>query len=136
MATTIAPTQLTTTVQETITLNGVTFNSANTRVVTSITNYVNNVFNVDTGTQAIISLSRSGVAPRNGEYLRLTNADDTTDIKIIMGYVTSADQFVMLKAGGSFVLTDFEVTAGDTIETISITTAANVDIPYAIGLTS
>ena len=35
MATTIAPTQLTTTVQETITLNGVTFNSANTRVVTS-----------------------------------------------------------------------------------------------------
>jgi len=143
MATTIAPTQLTTTVQETITLNGVTFNSANTRVVTSITNYVNNVFNVDTGTQAILSFSRSGVAPRNVEYdidnikyLRLTNADDTTDIKIIMGYVTSADQFVMLKAGGSFVLTDFEVTAGDTIETISITTAANVDIPYAIGLTS
>ena len=53
-----------------------------------------------------------------------------------MGYVTSADQFVMLKAGGSFVLTDFTQAAGDTIETISITTAANVDIPYAIGLTS
>ena len=116
---------------------------ATTIAPTQLTNYVNNVFNVDTGTQAIISLSRSGVAPRNGEYdidnvkyLRLTNADDTTDIKIIMGYVTSADQFVMLKAGGSFVLTDFTQAAGDTIETISITTAANVDIPYAIGLTS
>ena len=143
MATTIAPTQLTTTVQETITLNGVTFNSANTRVVTSITNYVNNVFNIQTGTQEILAFSRSGVAPRNGEYdidnvkyLRLTNADDTTDITIVMGYVVSADQFVMVKAGGSFILTDFEVAVGDTLQEISITTAASVDIPYAIGLTS
>jgi|TARA_R110000764_G_scaffold1012_2_gene3805 hypothetical protein len=143
MARTIATTTLTTSVTEEISLNGTNFNTTTTQVIPNIGNYVNNVFNVDTGTQAILSFSRSGVGPRNGEYdidnikyLRLTNADDTTDIKIIMGYVVSADQFVMVKAGGSFVLTDFTQATGDTIETISITTAANVDIPYAIGLIS
>lgn len=143
MATTIAPTQLTTTVQETITLNGVTFNSVNTRVVESVTNYVNSIFNIASGTQTIMEFARSGVAPRNNEYdidnvkyIRLTNADTALDVKIIMQYSSSADQFVMLKAGASFVLADFTQASGDTLDAIQITTTADIDITYAIGVVS
>lgn len=140
MASTITPTTLSVTVSETITLNGTTFDTINTQEIQNVGNYVNNVFNIQTGTQEILKFSRTGVAPRDGEYdvdlvmyIRLTNADDTTDVKIVMGYATSADQNITLEAGGTFVMNNLFLAPADTLETISIVTTAAVDIPYAIG---
>ena len=140
MASTITPTTLSVTVSETITLNGTTFDTINTQEIQNVGNYVNNVFNIQTGTQEILKFSRTGVAPRDGEYdvdlvmyIRLTNADDTTDVKIVMGYSTSADQNITLEAGGTFVMNNLFLAPADTLETISIVTTAAVDIPYAIG---
>tara|TARA_R110000796_G_scaffold176518_1_gene293413 strand:+ start:2079 stop:2513 length:435 start_codon:yes stop_codon:yes gene_type:complete len=144
MATTIAPTQLTTTVQETITLNGVTFNSANTRVVTSITNYVNNVFNVQTGSQQILTFSRTGIAPAGTEYnidklkyIRLTNSDDALSVTLTIQFVTTKGQLINLAPGGTFILSEFIVAnSSDTLTSITVTSTGVVDIPYAIGLIS
>ena len=139
MASTVTPTTLSVTVSETITLNGTTFDTINTQEIQNVGNYVNNVFNIQTGTQEILKFSRTGVAPRDGEYdvdlvkyIRLTNADDTTDVKIVMGYV-SADQNITLEAGGTFVMSNLFLAPADTLESIYIVTTAAVDIPYAIG---
>lgn len=140
MASTITPTTLSVKVSETITLNGTTFDTISTQEIQNVGNYVNNVFNIQTGTQEIMKFSRTGVAPRDGEfdvdlvkYIRLTNADDTTDVKIVMGYQTSVDQNITLEAGGTFVMTNLFLAPADTLESISIVTTAAVDIPYAIG---
>jgi len=140
MASTVTPTTLSVTVSETITLNGTTFDTINTQEIQNVGNYVNNVFNIQTGTQEILKFSRTGVAPRDGEYdvdlvkyIRLTNADDTTNVKIVMSYVVSADQNITLEAGGTFVMNNLFLAAADTLESIYIVTTAAVDIPYAIG---
>lgn len=139
MASTVTPTTLSVTVSETITLNGTTFDTINTQEIQNVGNYVNNVFNIQTGTQEILKFSRTGVAPRDGEYdvdlvkyIRLTNADDTTDVKIIMTY-PSGNQNITLEAGGTFVMNNLFLAPADTLESISIVTTAAVDIPYAIG---
>ena len=139
MASTITPTTLSVTVSETITLNGTTFDTINTQEIQNVGNYVNNVFNIQTGTQEILAFSRTGVAPRDKEYdvdlvkyIRLTNADDTTDVKIVMSYV-SGNQNITLEAGGTFVMNNLFLAPADTLESISIVTTAAVDIPYAIG---
>lgn len=144
MATTINSTTLTYSVSETITLNGVTFDTTQSNTITGIGNYVNNVMNVDTGTQGIIQFSRTGVAPRNAEYdidnvkyIRITNADDTNDITITLDWLTSSDSVVVVAPSGSFILTEFtNASASDTLQAISITCTANADVPYVIGLTS
>ena len=144
MATTISPTTLTTSVTETITLNGVTFDSTTSNTITGIGNYVNNVMNIDTGTQGLIIFSRTGVAPRNTEYdidnvkyIRITNADDTNNITVTLDWQTSADSVIVVAPGGSFILTEFiNAGAADTLGTIRITCTANADVPYVIGLTS
>ena len=140
MASTITPTTLSVKVSETITLNGTTFDTINTQEIQNVGNYVNNVFNIQPGTQEILAFSRAGVAPRDKEYdvdlvkyIRLTNADDTTDVKIVMGYTASADQNITLEAGGTFVMSNLFLAPADTLQTISIVTTAAVDIPYAIG---
>jgi len=57
MATTINPTTLTYSVTEQITLNGIVFDTTTENTVTGIGNYVNNIFNVDTGTMILTMLS-------------------------------------------------------------------------------
>lgn len=144
MATTINPTTLTYSVTEQITLNGIVFDTTTEKTVTGIGNYVNNIFNVDTGTQGIILFSRTGVAPRDTEYdidnvkyLRISNADDTNNITVTLDWQTSADSVVVVAPGGSFILTEFiNAGAADTLGTIRITCTANADVPYVIGLTS
>ncbi len=143
MATTITPTTLTYSVSEIITLDGVNFNSITSNTITGVSNYVNNIFSVGTGSQNILVFNRSGVAHRNTEYdidkikyLRLTNADDTNSVTLSLNYLVSGSQEVVIDAGGSFVLTNFfgSVGTADNLSTIEITTSADVDIPYAIGL--
>ncbi len=68
MATTIASNDLTTRVTETITLNGTNYDTTTTYTIAGVTNYVSNVFSVKTGTQRILSFSRTLTAPVNGEY--------------------------------------------------------------------
>lgn len=144
MATTINTSTLTYSVTEQITLNGVTFDAVNTNTISGIGNYVNNIFNVVTGTQAIIAIAQTGVAPRDAEYdvdnlkyIRLTNADDTNEITVVLNYVTSGAQSIRVAPLGSLIITDFALaSSSDTINRISITASADVDVPYAIGLTS
>lgn len=141
MATTIQPSDLKVTVTETLTLNGTNYNTTTEYAVPSATNYVSNVFNVEIGSQAIILFARTGIAARNGEYviedtkyLRLTNGDDTDSVTVSLNYLTSGDQEVTIAAGGSFILTDFDLGSGDTLLAVTIITTMRVDIPYVIGL--
>lgn len=67
MATTIAASDLQTTISETITLNGTKFDTTTTYNVTGVTNFINNVFSVKTGTQRILTFSRSATPPVNTE---------------------------------------------------------------------
>ena len=142
MATTIASSDLTTRISESITINGTDFSTSTEFAVTGITQYVNNVFNVDTGTQGIIRFSVGTTAPRNQEYdindvafVRLTNSDDTTNIIVIVNYVTTPPAAIPVAPGGSFVMNQFSIgTSTDTVTDITISTSANVDVPYVIGL--
>ena len=142
MATTIASSDLTTRLSESITINGTNFSTSTEFSVTGITQYVNNVFNVDTGNQDIIRFSVGTTPPRNAEYdindvayLRLTNSDDTTSIIVIVAYVTTPPSAIPVGPGGSFVMNKFSIgTSTDTVTGITISTSANVDIPYVIGL--
>ena len=142
MATTIGSSDLTTRISESITLNGTNFSTSTEFAVTGITQYVNNVFNVDTGNQTIIVFSQGATPPRNGEYdindvsyLRVTNADDTTSIIVVVSYVTTPPAAIPVAPGGSFVLSEFSIsTSSDSVTRIDISTAANVDVPYVIGL--
>tara|TARA_R110000764_G_scaffold34956_3_gene78019 strand:- start:249 stop:686 length:438 start_codon:yes stop_codon:yes gene_type:complete len=141
MATTIQPTTLTYSVTETITLNGVAYDSIQSNTIASIGNYVNNVFSVDSGAQAIITFARQSITPRNAEYsvdkaryLRLTNGDDTASIKVTLSYQTSSTQIINVAPQGTFILTDFFGSSGatDGLETVSIDSASAVDVPYVI----
>ena len=141
MATTIAASDLQTTISETITLNGTKFDTTTTYNVTGVTNFVNNVFSVATGTQRILTFSRSATPQVNTEYniddlkyLRITNADDTTDVKVQVAYLSSGNQETILPPGGSLVMTDFTIAGGDTVSNIDIVTTADVDLPYVLGL--
>jgi hypothetical protein len=144
MATTINPTTLTYSVTEQITLNGIVFDTNTENTVTGIGNYVNNIFNVDTGSQGIIVFSRTGVAPRDTEYdidnvkyIRISNADDTNNITVTLDWQTSSNGSIVVAPGGSFILTEFiNAGAADTLASIIITATANADVPYVIGLTS
>ena len=141
MATTIQPTTLTYSVTETITLNGVAYDSIQSNTIASIGNYVNNVFSVALGVQAILSFSRSGVGARNGEYdvdkasyLRLTNGDDTASIQVTLTYFTSSTQIINLAPQGTFILTDFFGSSGatDGLTSVTISSGSAVDVPYVI----
>lgn len=142
MATTIASSTLTTQVSETITINGTNFNTTTEYTVEGITNYVNNIMNLDTGSQGFIIFSRTGVAPRNTEYniddceyIRITNSDDTNNITITLDWQNSADSVFVLAPGGSFILTEFtNANAADTLATIIFGSSAAVDVPYVIAL--
>ena len=141
MATTIQPSDLKVTVTETLTLNGTNYNHTTEYDVSAATNYVSNVFQVDTGTQRVLTFSRVGLPPQNSEYeidrvkyLRITNSDDTTEIKITLTFATSGSQLINVAPRGSFVLTNFNFGGGDALENIDITTTADVLVPYTIAL--
>jgi hypothetical protein len=141
MATTIQPTTLTYSVTETITLNGVAYDSIQSNTIASIGNYVNNVFSLASGVQAMIDFSRTSVGARNSEYdvdkaryLRLTNGDDTASIQVTLAYQTSSNQIIKIAPQGTFILTDFFGSNGaaDGLETVVISSSVDVDVPYVI----
>lgn len=141
MATTIASSDLTTTITEAITLNGTNFNTTTTYTVQGVTNYVNNVFSVRTGTQRILTFSRTATPPVNSEYdvddmkyLRITNSDDTNSVTLNVTYLSSGAQDIVIPPQGSFIMTEFTFGGGDTLSNIDVVATANVDLPYAIGL--
>lgn len=141
MATIIQPSDLKVTVTETLTLNGTNYNHTTEFDVSQATNYVSNVFQVDTGTQRVLVFSRAATPPVNSEYevdrvkyLRITNSDDTTTIKLTLTYLTSGAQTINVAPRGSFVLTDFNFGGGDTLSNIDITTTTDVLVPYTIAL--
>ena len=141
MATTIASSDLTTRVTESITLNGTVFDTVTTYTVTGVTNFVNNVFSVRTGTQRILTFSRTSTPPINSEYdvddmkyLRITNSDDTTSVTLNVTYLTSGTQDIVIPPQGSFIITEFTFGGGDTLSNIDVVTTADVDLPYAIAL--
>ena len=142
MATTIQPTTLTYSVTETITLNGVAYDSIQSQTIASIGNYVNNVFNVQAGSQQILTFSRTGVAPAGTEYnldklkyIRLTNSDGALSVTLTIQFVTTKGQLINLAPGGTFILSEFIVAnSSDTLTSITVTSSGVVDIPYVVAL--
>lgn len=141
MATIIQPSDLKVTVTETLTLNGTNYNHTTEYDVPSATNYVSNIFQVETGTQRVLIFSRAATPPVNSEYeidrvkyLRITNSDDTTSIKLTLTYQTSGAQTIRVAPRGSFIITDFDYGGGDSLSNIDITTTADVLVPYTIAL--
>jgi len=140
MATTIASSTLTTQVSETITINGTNFNTTTEYTVEGITNYVNNIFNVGAGSQAILTFNTT---QRNAdyivtdvEYFRLTNSDDTASLAVTLTYSKGSSAVYFVSPQASMVCTkDTFVLTGDTLVGIEVAASTgSVDVPYVIAL--
>ena len=140
MPTTIQPADFSVSIAETITINGTNFNSTTQYTVEGITNYVNNIFNVDAGNQAILTFNTTqrdaDYIVSDVEYFRLTNSDDTAILAVTFTYSKGAKQTQFVSPQASLIATkDAFVITGDTLVLIEVDTSAGaVDVPYVIAL--
>lgn len=139
MATTLTATTLTYRVSETITLGGVNYDSIQENTITGIGNFVSNTFRVAAGGQAIITF---GSVQRNTNYVdadvryfRMTNLDDATSLSVDFTYSKGAKETVFISPLASFVAErDTFIISGDTLVGITVSSSADVDVQYVIGL--
>lgn len=115
MATTIVPQNLTVTISESYTLNGVDYgNSPSTSFTTNgqVSQRIMNIATGDAETSVILFSTADAagtVVKANYQYFRITNLDDTNFLRL---EVTSGDTFyIKVKAGESFILMDNEMDA-------------------------
>ena len=125
MATTVTASSLSVTINESVTLNGVTYGNSVSKQFTS-------QGEVD---QRIMSINAADYA-----YFRITNLDDTNFVTL---QITSGDTYwIKLKAGESFMLMDNEMDAiasssvfgafGDVSKVSADADTADVDIEYVV----
>ncbi len=140
MPTTIQPADFSVSIAETITINGTNFNSTTQYAVEGITNYVNNIFNVGTGNQAVLTfntISRDAdYIVTDVEYFRLTNSDDTATLTVTFNYSKGDKEFYFVSPQASMICTkDTFVITGDTLVAIEVASSTgSVDVPYVIAL--
>ena len=140
MPTTIQPADFSVSIAETITINGTNFNSTTQYSVEGITNYVNNIFNVDAGNQAILTFNTTqrdaDYIVSDVEYFRLTNSDDTASLAVTFNYSKGTSEIYFVSPQASLIATkDTFVITGDTLVAISVATSTgSVDVPYVIAL--
>lgn len=116
MATTIVPQNLTVTISESYTLNGVDYgNSPSTTFATNgqVSQRIMSIPTGDGGESSIILFGTADAAgtvvKANYKYFRITNLDSTNFLRL---EVTSGDTFyIKIKAGESFLLMDNEIDA-------------------------
>jgi len=148
MATTVTPATLTTTITETITLNGVVYDKTTTKATTSVATYQSRVYQLKASTShSLINFVSDPTSGRfdtdDFKYMRITNLDDTNAVNISLTDASDAGLGIELKAGDSFVLGSLNIdanTSGDvltalahTVETAHIRTgAAETDVEIVI----
>ena len=114
MATTVTAADLTVTISESYTLNGVTYGNTINKTYTSNGQVLQRVLNVSTSNPAIINFgsadSAGTVKVADYKYFRITNLDDTNFITLTL-YNGSDSFFYKLLAGDAFLLMSNEMDA-------------------------
>ncbi len=114
MATTVTAADLTVTVTETYTLNGVTYGNTINKTFSSNGQVLQRVLNVSTSDPAIINFGAADaagqVAVADYKYFRITNLDDTNFITLTLFNGTDSF-FYKLLAGDVFLLMSNEMDA-------------------------
>jgi len=107
LATTITAATLTITHTEAISLNGQDKGSTNIQTITSVTEVMQRIVNVDTTERIIIAMGTVIAAGQFVEstvkYIRITNKDDTNFVQLIFRSEGSAEFAVKLDAGQTFI---------------------------------
>lgn len=140
MATTVTPATLTTTITESITLNGVVYDKTTTKAIADVATYNSRVYQLKGSTShSLINFVSDPTSGRfdteDFKYMRITNLDDTNAINISLTDASDAGLGFQLNAGDSFVLGALNIdanTSGDvltslahTVETAHIRTGAS-----------
>ena len=114
MATTVTAADLTVTISESYTLNGVTYGNTINKTYTSNGEVLQRVLNVATNDPAIINFGSADlagqVAVADYKYFRITNLDDTNFIMLTL-YNGADSFFYKLLAGDAFLLMSNEMDA-------------------------
>jgi hypothetical protein len=141
MSTTVTPATLTTTITESITLNGVVYDKTTTKAIADVATYNSRVYQLKASTShSLINFVSDPTSGRfdteDFKYMRITNLDDTNSINISLTDASDAGLGFQLNAGDSFVLGALNIdanTSGDvltslahTVETAHIRTGASV----------
>ena len=148
MATTVTAATLTVNIQESITLNGVTYDKTTTKSIASVANYHSRVVQLKASTTH--TLIGFAADPSSGKfdsddfkYMRITNLDDTNAIQLNLTDASDATVAIEIGAGNSFTLFDTSIdgnasgaaitTTPHTIESVVVVTpASEVDVEIVV----
>tara|TARA_R100001443_G_scaffold83873_2_gene90602 strand:- start:1690 stop:2145 length:456 start_codon:yes stop_codon:yes gene_type:complete len=148
MATTVTAATLTVNIQESITLNGVTYDKTTTKSIASVANYHSRVVQLKASTtHTVVSLasdpSNANFDSDDFKYMRITNLDDTNAVQLNLTDASDATVAIEIGAGNSFTLFDTSIdgnasgnaitTTPHTIESVVLVTpAAEVDVEIVV----
>jgi len=114
MATTVTAADLTVSIKETYTLNGVTYGNSNNKTYTSNGQVIQRVMSVSTSDPAILNFGAADAAGQlaaaDYKYFRVTNLDDTNFVTLTLFNGTDSF-FYKVAAGDTFVLMNNEMDA-------------------------
>ena len=112
MATTITPATLSVTINEDISLNGVTYGNAITKTFDSQGEAIQRIMSIGVAFTEIFNATtidgRGQVVVNDWAYFRITNLDDTNFLTLRL-YDSTDSQFFKLEAGESFFLMSPEI---------------------------
>ena len=118
MATTVTTADLTVTITESYTLNGVNYGNTTNKTFSSNGQVLQRIMNVSTSDPAIINFGAADeagqVAVADYKYFRIKNLDDTNFITLAL-YNGADSFFYKLAAGDTFLLMNNEMDAIDEI---------------------
>lgn len=148
MATTVTPATLTTTITESITLNGVVYDKTTTKSIASVATYVSRVYQLKASTtHTLIEFTSDPTSGKfdteDFKYMRITNLDDTNAINITFAEESTVGCGFQLDAGESFVISALQVdsnTSGSALTTLGhsitdvfiVTGASETDVEVVI----
>ena len=148
MATTVTAATLTVNIQESITLNGVTYDKTTIKSIASVANYHSRVVQLKASTtHTVIGLaadpSNANFDSDDFKYMRITNLDDTNAVQLNLTDASDATVAIEIGAGNSFTLFDTSIdgnasggaitTTPHTIESVVLVTpAAEVDVEIVV----
>ncbi len=144
MATTVKKTKFTSKIIESITINEQPQQVITTLDIINVTDYSHRIMSVSTGTSSIVTFGASDAAGRidssRFKYLRVTNLDDTNNVRLTVQLTTAQDTYeVVLSPKTSHILTSKsgDITTGGaevsleditTIKGTATTAACDVEI--------
>tara|TARA_R110000751_G_scaffold72132_3_gene146324 strand:- start:604 stop:1056 length:453 start_codon:yes stop_codon:yes gene_type:complete len=129
MATSVIPANLTTSIAESITLNGVDYTQTTTKTIASVTHVSKRIMTVSAGATSNVATFLSAVTNQafdteDTKYIRITNLDDTTEVIVTLSEASTAAG-LELKAGASLPL--FSINANGAASKAALTSAAAIE---------